>query len=165
MQSGCLVAMWVTNRERHRRFIDTGKLDALAVLLHSRWAWQMADAKQLRPCHWIGRPINQLHGCLPPPGPSTGCIPLHCSLPPPVPATCCTAALLSAAAGPSNLLHCCLPVGVPCRAAAGLGPAPPGHLALAEDHRCRAAGQPAGEQLIMDCDESGACLFSLPGDY
>lgn len=31
------------------------------------------------------------------------------------------------------------------RAAAGLGPAPPGHLALAENHRPRAAGQPAGE--------------------
>ncbi len=33
----------------------------------------------------------------------------------------------------------------PCRAAAGLGPAPPGHLALAQGHRPGAAGQPAGE--------------------
>ena len=26
LQGGCLVGMWVTNRERHRRFIDAGKL-------------------------------------------------------------------------------------------------------------------------------------------
>ena len=129
-QSGCLVALWITNRERHRRFIDAGgPAVCCACLCLERVLWLSGNSQpecavclagnvrlpapdlRLASCQLRGR-----YGCTPPRGTQ-----------------------LSSAAPflPTSLSL--------SRAAAGLGPAPRGHLALDENHRPRAAGQPAGE--------------------
>ena len=117
-RQGCLVAMWVTNRERHRRFIDQGarccdggRDGLLAAGGRSRWhglgprrVARGVQAQLRQACSAAWTALASLS--LPPSPPSLPC---------------------------------------PARAAAGVGPEAPGHLALAEGHRRGPAGQPPGE--------------------
>lgn len=73
---GCLVAMWVTNRERHRRFIDSELLPAWGLRCVATWHWlKICDGGE--PAGRLDiehrRPYESLLLCwpahLPPPGP------------------------------------------------------------------------------------------------
>ncbi|PRW33311.1 methyltransferase 2 [Chlorella sorokiniana] len=47
-QGGCLVAMWITNRERHRRFIDSELLPGWGLRHLATWHWlKVTDHGQL----------------------------------------------------------------------------------------------------------------------
>ena len=39
VQEGCLVAMWVTNRERHRRFVEQELLPFWGLHILATWHW------------------------------------------------------------------------------------------------------------------------------
>ena len=39
VQEGCLVAMWVTNRERHRRFVEQELLPFWGLHIVATWHW------------------------------------------------------------------------------------------------------------------------------
>ena len=91
--------MWVTNRERHRRFIDAGPLGRAGL------GGQLASAR------WLAAGPSVLHQ---------------------------DSSIVAELAPPAA-----------CRAAVGVGPAPRGHLALAEDHRRRGARRAAGAPLQL----------------
>ena len=59
LQEGCLVAMWVTNRERHQRFIHEELLPHWGLRHLATWFWlKVANSGEL-----VSPLVGQLHPC------------------------------------------------------------------------------------------------------
>lgn len=179
LQEGCLVAMWVTNRERHRRFIDAGEPPGGlgACQLAAAAGWVRAEASL--PCYAAVLCWAVL-----------GCALLCCAM------LGCAEGILSVSgwrvAGPPcifplagygkghfssivyRLSYHLLPLAhcrfspldsllyAACRAAPGVEAAPPGHLALAESDRRWAAGGQAGHTAQETVRVTAAVLARPP---
>ena len=58
-QDGCLVAMWVTNRERHQRFVHKELLPHWGLQHVATWFWlKVTDSGEL-----VSPLVHTLHPC------------------------------------------------------------------------------------------------------